>query len=79
MWQTAIATASSRPATEDRAAVFGSFAVVADGVGGRAGGGAAADAVVDAVREVTGKPAPHRWDRVKWLTELDRLGWPKLV
>lgn len=71
MWRTAIATDSYRAESEDRAAVFGSFAVVADGVGGRAGGGAAADAVIEAVRELAEQPL-HPWDRVRWLTELDR-------
>lgn len=70
MWRTAIATDSYRPATEDRAGVVGSFVVVADGVGGRAGGGAAADAVVQAVRELAERP--RRWDAVRWLAELDR-------
>jgi len=73
MWRTAIAADSYRIATEDRAAVFGSFAVVADGVGGRAGGGAAADAVVNAVQELANQP--HSWDAVRWLAELDqRMG-----
>lgn len=71
MWKTTIATDSYRNTSEDCAAVFGSFAVVADGVGGRAGGGAAANAVVDAVRELADQP-PHQWDRVQWMTDLDR-------
>lgn len=72
MWRTTTTTDSYRAASEDRAAVFGSFAVVADGVGGRAGGGAAADAVANAVRGLAERPDPHRWDRVRWLTELDQ-------
>lgn len=72
MWRTAIATDSYRDATEDRAAVFGSFAVVADGVGGRAGGGVAADAVVNAVRELAGNPHPLRTDFLRWMVKLDR-------
>lgn len=70
MWHTAIAADYYRLATEDRAGVFGSFALVADGVGGRAGGGAAADAVVQGVRELAERPG--RWDAVRWLAELDR-------
>lgn len=65
MWRTAIAVDSYRPNGEDRAAVVpfaaGLIAVVADGVGGRSGGGAAADAVVAAV---------HRLG--KWFRDLDR-------
>lgn len=71
MWRTAIATDSYRAASEDRAAVVGSFAVVADEVGGRSGGGAAADAVVEAVLELAEQP-PHPWDRVRWMADLDR-------
>mgnify|MGYP001806628942 CR=1 FL=1 len=71
MWRTAIASDSYRDATEDRAATFGSFTVVADGVGGRAGGGAAADAVMNAVRVLADQPL-HPWDRVQWMVELDR-------
>lgn len=59
----------------DRAAVVvgpgGTFAVVADGVGGRSGGGGAADAVVKAVRELA-EQNPVKWDRVRWMAELDR-------
>lgn len=75
MWRTAITTDSYRPASEDRAAVVvgpgGVFAVVADGVGGRSGGGAAADAVVKAVRELA-ELNPVKWDRVRWMAELDQ-------
>ena len=72
MWRSAIATDSYRAASEDRAAVFGSFAVVADGMGGRSGGADAAEAVVNAVRELAERPDPHRWDHVRWMAELDR-------
>lgn len=72
MWRTAIAADSYRTATEDRAAVLGSFVVVADGMGGRSGGAAAAEAVVSAVRELAERPDPHRWDRVRWMAELDQ-------
>lgn len=72
MWRTAIATDSCRAASEDRAAVFGTFAVVADGMGGRSGGAEAADAVVNAVWELAERSDPYRWDRVRWLTELDQ-------
>lgn len=75
MWRTGVALDSYRSASEDRAEVVtgpgGTFAVVADGVGGRAGGGAAADAVVRAVRELA-EQNPVKWDRVRWMAELDR-------
>lgn len=74
MWRTAIAVDSSRPNGEDRAAVVpfaaGLIAVVADGVGGRSGGGAAADAVVAAVHRLAANPGP--FDFGKWLRDLDR-------
>jgi serine/threonine protein phosphatase PrpC len=47
------------------------FAVVADGVGGRAGGGAAADVVVQAVRELA-EQNPVKWDHTHWMAGLDR-------
>ena len=72
MWRTAVAADSYRPATEDRAGVFGPFAVVADGVGGRGGGADAAGAVLEAVQALAARPDPHRWDRVRWLADLDR-------
>jgi PPM family protein phosphatase len=78
MWQTAIATDSYRSASEDRAAVFiggnGTFAVVADGMGGRSGGAAAADTVMHAAQELANQP-PTSWDSLRWLAELDwRMG-----
>jgi len=49
-WQTAIAVDSYRVNSEDRAAVlstpFGFLLIVADGVGGRSGGAAAADFIL---------------------------------
>jgi serine/threonine protein phosphatase PrpC len=75
MWRTTVATDSYRTASGDRAAVVvgpgGTFAVVADGVGGRAGGGAAADAVMQAMRELA-EQNPMKWDRIRWMAELDR-------
>lgn len=76
-WQVGVAVASDRPAGEDRAAVcptaFGGLAVVADGVGGRSGGAAAAEAVVAAVRSfaetLTAPPDPRTW--ATWLRQLD--------
>jgi serine/threonine protein phosphatase PrpC len=67
-WQTKSATASYRINSEDRAAVvespFGVVLLIADGVGGRSGGGAAADFFVDhATRWVgsfTQAPSAHR-------------------
>ena len=78
MWRTVIATDSYRPTSEDRAGVFvgvgGTFAVVADGMGGRSGGAAAADAVVKSVRELAEQPS-LKWDRTRWTTDLDqRMG-----
>lgn len=77
MWQTAIALESDRASGEDRAAVFptpyGWLAVVADGVGGRSGGAAAADAVVEAVRQLAESlavpPSARAW--AAWLLQLD--------
>ncbi len=75
MWRTAIATDSYRTASEDRADVVvgpgGAFAVVADGVGGRDGGAAAADVVLRAVRELA-EQNQAKWDRVRWMADLDR-------
>ena len=74
MWQWAVAVDSYRPAGEDRAAVFptpfGALAVVADGVGGRSGGAAAADAVVGAARRLA--EAGRAGDPADWLRDLDR-------
>ncbi|QEL14569.1 SpoIIE family protein phosphatase [Limnoglobus roseus] len=77
-WQTSLAVESYRAAGEDRAAVFptpfGCLAVVADGVGGRSGGAAAADAVIEAVRslaEAIASPLDLRsW--ATWLRQLDQ-------
>jgi len=70
MWHTAIATDSYRSATEDRAAVVGSFAVVADGVGGRSGGATAAEMVVNAVRELAEQSEP--WEPYSWMASVDQ-------
>jgi serine/threonine protein phosphatase PrpC len=78
MWRYALATDSYRPNSEDRAAEFpspfGALAVVADGVGGRSGGAAAADAVVGAVTQlVAGLQHPPNSLQLKhWLQTLDR-------
>ena len=54
-WETALVLDSYRPASEDRAAVvevpFGRVLVIADGVGGRPGGGEAAEFAVRSVCE----------------------------
>jgi serine/threonine protein phosphatase PrpC len=76
-WLTALATDSPRTLSEDRAAIFGTrfglLTVVADGVGGRSGGGAAADDVVEAVRQFAGSltstPTPSEF--TTWLRTLD--------
>ncbi len=65
MMEVAIERRSYRAATEDRAAVFdhaeGRVVVVADGVGGRAGGARAADGLVAFVAaRVAGLTGPHR-------------------
>ena len=76
MWRTALKVDSSRPNGEDRALVIQTsptsvLATVVDGVGGRAGGGAAADAVIVAVAELANDPAPFTKDRVGWMRTLD--------
>jgi serine/threonine protein phosphatase PrpC len=77
-WVTATATDSYRPNSEDRAAVFptafGLLAVVTDGVGGRTGGAAAADAVVRAVEQLAAvmTTVPGPGELATWLSRLDR-------
>jgi serine/threonine protein phosphatase PrpC len=71
MWRTVMATDSYRPGSEDRAGAFsgpnGTFAVVADGMGGRSGG---AEAVLQAVQELAER-LPQKWDPVRWMATLD--------
>lgn len=77
MWQYALACDSYRRDSEDRAVVFptpfGALAVVADGVGGRSGGAAAADAVVDAARELAAGHGSflQMGGRAAWLRAID--------
>lgn len=69
--------ASSRRATEDRAAVFevagALVVVVADGAGGIAGGAVASDALVSAVRQRSLEPAFDPWSRGGWCDLLERV------